>query len=83
MPFLDFPEPIRKVIYTTNSVESLNASLRKAVTPRRHFPTDEAALKVLYLAVRNAQKRWTRPRQNWHQVIQHFSIHFEGRVPTN
>ena len=83
VPFLDFPEPIRKVIYTTNSVESLNASLRKAVTPRRHFPTDDAALKVLYLAIRNAQKRWSRPRQNWHQVIQHFSIYFEGRIPTN
>jgi len=83
VPFLDFPAPIRKILYTTNSIESLNASLRQVLSPRRHFPTDEAALKVMYLAIRNKQKRWTRPRQFWGAALQHFSIHFEGRIPTN
>lgn len=83
VPFLDFPAAIRKAIYTTNAIESLNASLRQVLSPRRHFPSDEAAMKVMYLAIRNRQKRWTRPRQNWNAAIQHFSIHFEGRIPTN
>ena len=83
VPFLDFPPPVRKVIYTTNAIESLNASIRKVLTPRRHFPTDEAAMKVMYLAIQNRQKRWTKPVQSWNQALQHFSIHFEGRVPIN
>jgi len=83
VPFLDFPAPIRKVIYTTNAIESLNASLRKVLSPRRHFPTEEAALKVMYLAIRNKQKRWTRPVKDWAAAIQHFSVYFEGRIPTN
>lgn len=83
VPFLDFPAPIRKVIYTTNAVESLNSSLRKVLSPRRHFPTDEAAIKVMYLAIRNQQKRWSRPLQGWSAALQYFSIHFEGRIPTN
>ena len=82
-PFLDFPEAIRKIIYTTNSIESLNASLRQVIRPRGHFPSDEAALKILYLAIRNKQKRWTQPRHGWGAALQHFSIYFEGRIPTN
>ena len=82
-PFIDFPPAVRKVIYTTNAIESLNASLRKAVTPRRHFPTDGAAKKVLYLAIRNATKRWSRPQRRWSEVIQYLSLYFEGRIPTN
>ena len=83
VPFLDFPPAVRKVIYTTNAIESLNSILRKVLPPRRHFPTDEAALKIMYLAIRNKQERWPKPVQSWAEALQHFSIHFEGRIPTN
>jgi putative transposase len=83
VPFLDFPPALRKVIYTTNAIESLNSTLRKVLTPRRHFPSEEAALKVMYLAILNAQKRWTKPVQYWTAALQHLSIYFEGRIPTN
>jgi putative transposase len=83
VPFLNFPPALRKVIYTTNAIESLNSSLRKVLTPRRHFPSEEAALKVMYLAILNAQKRWTKPVQSWTAALQHLSIYFEGRIPTN
>ncbi|MCP3919741.1 MAG: IS256 family transposase [bacterium] len=83
VPFLDFPPPIRKVIYTTNAIESLNATLRKVLTPRRHFPSDEAALKVMYLAIQNRERRSVKPMHTWSLALQHFSIHFEGRVPIN
>lgn len=83
VPFLEFPEPIRKMIYTTNAVESLNSTLRKVVNPRGHFPTDEAALKILYLATKNLVARWTKPRHGWNQIIQHLSLYYEGRIPIN
>ncbi len=79
VPFLEFPPEIRRVIYTTNAIESLNASLRKVINPRGHFPTEDAAMKVLYLAVRERSSRWKSP-QGWRTAIQHFSIHFEGRI---
>ncbi len=81
VPFLAFPEEIRKVIYTTNAVESLNAQLRKLTKNRRSFPTDDAAVKLLYLALKNASERWTMPIRNWGMAINQFAIHFEGRVP--
>ena len=81
VPFLEFPEPIRRVIYTTNAIESLNASLRQVLSPRRHFPTDDAALKVLYLAIVNREERWTRPPKGWSQALQHLCVHFQGRLP--
>jgi putative transposase len=80
VPFLAFPRSIRKVIYTTNAIESLNASLRKVLSPKGHFPTDEAALKVLFLAITNREQHWNRPMKDWSQALQHFSIHFEGRL---
>jgi len=80
VPFLAFPRSIRKVIYTTNAIESLNASLRKILSPKGHFPTDEAALKVLFLAITNREQHWNRPMKDWPQALQHFSIHFEGRL---
>jgi len=55
----------------------------KVIRPSGHFPSDEAALKVLYLAIRNREKRWTHPRHGWGAALQHFSIYFEGRIPTN
>jgi putative transposase len=81
VPFLAFPEEIRKVIYTTNAIESLNAQLRKLTKNRRSFPTDEAALKLLYLSLQNASKKWSMPIRNWSLAINQFAIHFENRVP--
>jgi putative transposase len=82
VPFLDFPPSIRRVIYTTNAIESLNACLRKVLTPKGHFPNDDAAYKVLYLAIHQRMQRWNgRPVNAWHQALQHFSIYFEGRLP--
>jgi putative transposase len=80
-PFLDFPPEIRKVIYTTNAVESLNAQLRKLTKNRRSFPNDDAALKLLYLTLQNAEKKWTMPIRNWNLAINQFAIHFDDRVP--
>jgi putative transposase len=68
VPFLDFPPEVRRIIYTTNAIESLNSSLRKLVYYRGHFPTDEAATKLLFLAIRNLEKRWNRSVRNWTSV---------------
>lgn len=79
--FFAYPPEIRKVIYTTNAIESLNRSLRKIIKSKGAFPNDEAVTKVLYLALKNASKKWTRPLQNWKAAINRFAIEFEGRVP--
>ena len=81
-PFFAYPAEIRKVIYTTNAVESLNMSLRKIIKMRGSFPNEEAALKLLYLALRNAAKRWTRPLQDWCAALNRFSILWPDRMPT-
>ena len=81
IPFFGYPAPIRKVIYTTNAVESLNAQLRKVTKKRGAFPTDDSVRKVLYLAITRASKRWTMPIQDWPAALNYFSIVFEGRVP--
>lgn len=80
-PFLDFPLEIRKVIYTTNIVESLNATLRKAVRNRGHFSTEDSLMKVLYLAIRGVSKKWTMPIRDWKQALNHFAIMFPNRFP--
>jgi putative transposase len=80
-PFFAYPAEIRKVIYTTNAVESLNMSVRKVIKMRGSFPNDEAALKLLYLALRNAAKKWTMPVQNWRAALNRFSILWPDRVP--
>ena len=80
-PFMQFPLEIRKVIYTTNIVESLNNTLRKAVRNRGHFPTEEGLLKVLYLAILNVSKKWTMPIQCWKQALNRFAIMFSDRFP--
>ncbi len=82
IPMFGFPNEIRRAVYTTNAIESLNMSLRKVIKTRASFPNDEAAFKLLYLALRNIAKKWTMPIQNWSQAMQAFSIIFEGRVPT-
>ena len=81
VPFFAFPEDIRKAIYTTNAIESLNNSLREVTKNRNSFPSDEAATKLLFMALRNIMKKWTMPIRNWSLAIHQFSIHFEGRMP--
>lgn len=82
IPMFGFPEDIRRAVYTTNAIESLNLSLRKVIKTRASFPNDEAAFKLRYLALRNIAKKWTMPIKHWSQAMQAFSIIFEGRVPT-
>lgn len=80
-PFFEYPADIRKVIYTTNAIESLNMSLRKVIKNKRAFPSDEAATKQLYLALKNISKKWTMPIHNWGPALSRFRIMFEGRFP--
>lgn len=80
IPFFSYSEEIRKAIYTTNAIESLNNSLRKVTKTRNSFPNDEAAIKLLYMALKNIMKKWTMPIRNWNLAIHQFSIRFEGRV---
>jgi len=81
VPFLDFPPDLRRILYTTNAIESFNARVRKLVNGKGHFPTDDAARKLIYLAVVAAEKRWTRPPKHWALAINQLAIHFEGRLP--
>ena len=80
IPFFAYSEDIRKVIYTTNAIESLNNSLRKVTKTRNSFPNDEAAIKLLYMGLKNIMKKWTMPIRNWNLAIHQFSIRFEGRI---
>ena len=75
-----YPEDIRKAIYTTNAIESLNSVIRKAIKKRKLFPTDDAAKKVIYLAIRDASKKWTMPIRNWKLALNRFMIEFEDRL---
>ena len=81
IPFFDYPAEIRKVIYTTNAIESVNMSLRKVTKSRGSFPNDDALIKLYYLALRNISKKWTMPIQNWKAALNRFTIMFEGRMP--
>jgi putative transposase len=81
IPFFAYPPEIRKVIYTTNAIESINASIRKVTKKRGAFPTPDSVRKVLYLAIRKASERWNRPIKDWPAALNHFAIVFEGRVP--
>jgi len=76
----NYPEDIRKAIYTTNAIESLNSVIRKAIKERKLFPSDDAAKKVIYLAIMDASKKWTMPIHNWKQALNRFTIKFEDRV---
>lgn len=80
IPFFQYSESIRKVIYTTNAIESLNMSIRKTTKTRGSFPSDEAAFKLLYLGVKKASKKWTMPIRNWGQAYNQLAIHFDGRL---
>jgi putative transposase len=81
IPFFDYPPEIRKVIYTTNAIESVNMSLRKITKNRGAFPSDEALLKLFYLALRNISKKWTMPVRDWKAALTRFTIQFEERMP--
>lgn len=83
IPFFAHPPEIRRVIYTTNVIESLNMSLRKVTKTRNSFPNDEAVLKLLYLALRNIAKKWTMPIQDWYAALNRFAIIYEDRMPTD
>ena len=81
IPFFAYPPEIRKVIYTTNAIESIQSQLRRVTRQRGAFPTPDSAKKVLYLAIDRISKRWNRPIRDWVAALNHFSIVFENRVP--
>ena len=78
--FFDYPPEVRKVIYTTNAIESLNASLRKITKTRRSFPTDDSIMKILYLALHQISKKWTMPIRDWKAAMSQFMIMYSDRV---
>jgi transposase-like protein len=77
----DFPAPIRKAIYTTNAIESVNSVIRKFTRNRKIYPNEESALKIVYMAIQEASRKWTMPIHHWKQALNHFAILFEGRMP--
>jgi putative transposase len=79
--FFDYPDEIRKVIYTTNAIESLNSVIRKATERRKLFPSDQSAMKVVYLAIEQAAKKWSMPIQNWKPALNQFMMLYEDRLP--
>ena len=79
IPFFAFPPEVRRVIYTTNAIESVNARLRKIIKTRGHFPSDDAATKLIWLALRNITKDWGRAGHNWKTAMNQFAILYEDR----
>lgn len=79
--FFNYPKDIRKAIYTTNTIESLNFSLRKVTKNKSSFPDDDSIYKIMYLAIKNASTRWTMPIKEWALAVNQFAILFDGRVP--
>jgi putative transposase len=82
IPLFEFPAAIRKAIYTTNAIESVNSVIRKFTRNRKQYPNGESALKLVYLAIHEASKKWTMPIVGWKAALNHFAIVFEGRMPT-
>ena len=80
IPFFAYPEPVRKIIYTTNAIESLNMSLRKIINNRGHFPSDDASTKLLYLALRNVAKKWTMAPRTLKQALKQFTVLLQDRL---
>ena len=78
----DYPEDIRRVIYTTHAIESVNSVIRKAIKQRRIFPSDRSVAKIIYLAIEQAAQKWTMPISNWKRALNRFAIEFEDRLPT-
>jgi len=79
-PFFAFPEQIRRLIYTTNAVESVHRQLRKVTKTKAIFPTDESLIKMLFLAIRDVSKKWTMPMHGWKTIISHLSIVYGDRL---
>ncbi len=77
----DFPPPIRKAIYTTNAIESVNSVIRKFTKNRKIYPNDQSALKLVFMAIREAAKKWTMPIHHWKQALNHFAVLYEDRMP--
>jgi transposase-like protein len=77
----DFPEEIRRTTYTTNAIESLNSAIRKFTKNRKQYPSEQSAQKLVFMAIREASKRWTRPIKHWKQALNHFAILFPARMP--
>jgi len=77
----DYPPAIRRAIYTTNAIESINSVIRKFTRNRKIYPNEESALKLIYMAIREASQRWTMPVRHWKEALNHFAILFEGRLP--
>jgi transposase-like protein len=77
----DFPPAIRRAIYTTNAIESVNSVIRKFTRNRKIYPNEESALKIVYMAIHEAAKKWTMPIRHWKQALNHFAIMYEGRMP--
>ena len=83
IPMFSFAPEIRRAIYTTNTIESLNMTLRKIIKNRAMFPSDEAVFKILYLALKNISKKWTMPIHDWSGAMNQFAILFENRLPNS
>ena len=81
IPFFAFSAPIRRMIYTTNVIESLNSTVRRAVRTRGHFPNDRGAMKLIYLTLRKVERKWQRPPACWSQARAEFAILFGDRLP--
>ena len=79
--FFNYPMDIRKAIYTTNAIESLNFSLRKITRNKSSFPDDDSIYKIMYLAIKNAGTHWTMPIKDWGPAVNQFAILFDGRIP--
>ncbi len=79
VPFFAFSAPIRRAIYTTNAIESLNSTVRRAIRTRGHFPNDRAATKLIYLALRGVESKWRRPPPFWQKALSEFSLVFGDR----
>jgi transposase-like protein len=77
----DFPPPIRRAIYTTNAIESVNSVIRKFTKNRKIYPNQQSALKLIYMAIHEASKKWTMPIHHWKPALNHFAIMYEGRLP--
>jgi putative transposase len=77
----EFPAAIRKAIYTTNAIESVNSVIRKFTRNRKQYPNADSAFKLVYMAIREASRKWTMPIKNWKAALNHFAILFEGRMP--
>ena len=81
IPFFDYQPEIRKVIYTTNAIESVNMSLHKITKNLGSFPSDDPLLRLFYLAINNISKKWTMPIRDWKAALNRFNIRFDDRMP--